>query len=57
MGSGTSPYATMPDTENLTGIIQRLSTCNTHIEFFNAFESILTPLIKRDGIFIVRFNE
>lgn len=57
MDSNASLYAAMPDTENLTGIIQHLSTCNTHIELFNAFESILPPLIKLDGIFIVRFNE
>lgn len=57
MDSSTSFYATIPDTENLTGIIQRLSTCNTRIELFNAFESILAPLIKLDGIFIVSFNE
>ncbi|WAK01102.1 hypothetical protein [Methylobacter sp. YRD-M1] len=57
MESNVSSFMTMPDTERLTGIIQQLSTCNTHIELFNVFESILAPLIKLDGIFIVRFNE
>lgn len=57
MDSNLSSYTAMPDTEKLTVIIQRLCTCNTHLELFNAFESILEPLIKLDGIFIVRFNE
>jgi len=57
MCSDLVTYAAIPDTEKLTAIIHRLSMCNTHIELFNVFESILAPLIKLDGIFIVRFNE
>lgn len=57
MDANPSSYVTFPDLSELTVIIQQLSTCNTPVELFNAFESILTPLIKLDGIFIVRFKE